>query len=152
MMRKIKNYSKLLLAVGLVLSSTNLLQADQAWSGSLTAANDASNENVTINGACTLAGNLTVLASTANVNITVINQNGSITSNSSSGWKLTLDARTGYSITFDLTGSYDLDLFGGTGTNFFNIYQINGGTAGQGGAVYFKLKAECMSTAKEASK
>jgi hypothetical protein len=116
-----------------VLSSTNRLQADVTWNSASTA--DVTNDNLIIDGACTLEANRTITINAAgpvSYTATVPTQNSSVTSNSAA-YTLTINVTTGNTFTFDLTGSYDLSFIGGAGSNIFKIYQIGDGK------VYFKL-------------
>jgi len=131
MMRRIKILGKWSLVVGLVLSSTNLLQAGTVTWDSTSTANVPDGDVLVIDGACTFEANRTITVTTTDSNATLL-QNSSVTSNSA-GYTLTINVAAGHTFTFDLTGDYDLSIIGGSGANIFKIYQIGEGK------VYFKL-------------
>jgi len=103
----------------------SFLSADKTWSGNISSPGDTVlNEDLQINGACTLTSNLSISALTTNVNVTVINSDGSVTG---TNYILELITNSGQEITFDITSDYDLDFAGGT-SGFFQIIQRGKGT------------------------
>jgi len=95
------------------------LSAVVTWSGNISAPGDTVlNKDLQINGACTLTSNLSISALTTNVNVTVINSDGSVTG---TNYILELITNSGQEITFDITSDYDLDFAGGT-SGFFKLF------------------------------
>jgi len=124
MIKKTRTYTKWLFIVGLVLSSTNLLQATTSWTGNISGT--VTNDDIDIDGDCILTGNTTIVVNDGN-DYTVSIPSSDKTITSTGGYYLRLNVTDG-TLTFDLTGTnYNLSFIGGTGANMFNIYQTGAG-------------------------